>query len=176
MERDFEKFQGGPSEAASKRVHVTISPQKLIHLNRNMYHQLGKPDAVYLHFSRTRDNHSSRTGQPAPAAIVPGHAKRPRLAYKFSPVLPPFRYRHRHDPKIHPPRDRRQCPLPKTRRNHLRRRTEEAKEREKQERLDKRPYLVLYYYWYILLVVDSCWLASKLSRGYTLTQDGFEER
>ena len=36
-------------------MHVTISPAKLILLNRNVYHQLGKPAAVYLNFSRTRD-------------------------------------------------------------------------------------------------------------------------
>lgn len=55
MDREFEKFRGGPNEAASKRVHVTISPAKLILLNRNIYHQLGRPAAVYLHYSRTRD-------------------------------------------------------------------------------------------------------------------------
>ena len=55
MERDFERFHGGPNEAASKRVHVTISPAKLILLNRNIYYTLGKPAAVYLNYSRTRD-------------------------------------------------------------------------------------------------------------------------
>jgi hypothetical protein len=55
MDRDFEKFRGGPNEAASKRVHVTISPANLILLNRNVYHLLGKPEAVYLHYSRARD-------------------------------------------------------------------------------------------------------------------------
>lgn len=55
MEREFERFHGGPGEAASKRIHVTISPAHLILLNRNIYHQLGKPAAVYLNYSRTRD-------------------------------------------------------------------------------------------------------------------------
>ena len=55
MDRDFEKFSGGPNEAASKRLRVTISPAYLILLNRNMFYQLGKPAAVYLHYSRTRD-------------------------------------------------------------------------------------------------------------------------
>lgn len=55
MDRDFEKFRGGPNEAASLRVHVTISPAHLILLNRNIYNTLGKPAAVHLHYSRTRD-------------------------------------------------------------------------------------------------------------------------
>lgn len=55
MDREFERFHGGPNEAASKRVHVTISPAHLILLNRNIYYTLGKPAAVYLNYSRTLD-------------------------------------------------------------------------------------------------------------------------
>ena len=55
LERDFERFHGGPNEPASKRLHVTISPTKLILLNHNAYHLIGKPAAVYLNFSRLRD-------------------------------------------------------------------------------------------------------------------------
>ncbi|HRI02571.1 MAG TPA: hypothetical protein PLL77_02405 [Pyrinomonadaceae bacterium] len=55
LEREFERCRGGPTEAAQKRVHITISPQKLILLNRNAYHMLGKPEAVHLNYSRTRD-------------------------------------------------------------------------------------------------------------------------
>jgi hypothetical protein len=56
MERDYERFRGGPNEAASKRVHITISPANLILLNRNIYERIGKPEAVYLYFSRERDS------------------------------------------------------------------------------------------------------------------------
>jgi len=55
MDREFERFHGGPNEAASRRVHVTISPAHLILLNRNIYFHLGKPAAVYLNYSRTSD-------------------------------------------------------------------------------------------------------------------------
>ncbi|MBK8465751.1 MAG: hypothetical protein IPL32_07965 [Chloracidobacterium sp.] len=55
LDREFERFHGGPNEAASKRLHVTISPAKLILLNRNMYNLLGKPAAVYLNYSRVSD-------------------------------------------------------------------------------------------------------------------------
>jgi hypothetical protein len=55
MHRDFERFRGGPNEAMSKRLHVTISPAKLILLNRNVYNLLGRPAAVHLGYSRQRD-------------------------------------------------------------------------------------------------------------------------
>ena len=55
MEREFERFKGGPTEASAKRIHVTIGPQKVILLNRNMYNILGKPSAVFLDYSRKRD-------------------------------------------------------------------------------------------------------------------------
>ncbi len=55
MDREFERFRGGPNEALSKRLHVTISPAHLILLNRNLYDQLGRPEAVHLGYSRERD-------------------------------------------------------------------------------------------------------------------------
>jgi hypothetical protein len=55
LDREFERFRGGPNEALSKRVHVTISSKNLILLNRNAYILLGKPAAVYLNFSKARD-------------------------------------------------------------------------------------------------------------------------
>ena len=55
MDREFERFRGGANEAMSKRLHVTISPAKLILLNRNVYNLFGKPAAVYLNYSRERD-------------------------------------------------------------------------------------------------------------------------
>ncbi|MEQ1646763.1 MAG: hypothetical protein ABL959_25135, partial [Pyrinomonadaceae bacterium] len=55
MDRDFERFRGGPNEAIGNRLHVTISPQRLILLNRNMFTALGSPAAVYLNYSRQRD-------------------------------------------------------------------------------------------------------------------------
>ncbi len=74
LDREFERYQGGPNEAASKRLHVTISPAKLILLNRNVYHLLGKPAAVYLNFNRMRD-------------IIAIEPSSPRLPQSF-PVLP----------------------------------------------------------------------------------------
>ncbi len=55
LDRDFERFLGGAGEPASKRVHVTISPQNLILLNRNAFEMFGRPEAVRLSYSRQRD-------------------------------------------------------------------------------------------------------------------------
>lgn len=55
MDREFERFRGGANEAMSKRLHVTISPANLILINRNVYELFGKPAAVYLNYSRSRD-------------------------------------------------------------------------------------------------------------------------
>ncbi len=51
-DEDFERYRGGANQAVARRVHVTISPARLILLNRRMYELMGKPEAVYLSFSR----------------------------------------------------------------------------------------------------------------------------
>lgn len=56
MDRDFQRFPGGPNEAASKRLHATITPERLIRINRNIHELLGKPDAVRLYYSEKRDS------------------------------------------------------------------------------------------------------------------------
>jgi len=55
MDRDYEKFRGGPTLAPSDRIYVTINKENVIGINQNCYRMLGKPPAVFLYFSRTRD-------------------------------------------------------------------------------------------------------------------------
>lgn len=55
MDRDLEKFRGGPNKPAQFRMRVTLSRTNVLSFNRNTWHQLGKPAAAYLYFSRTRD-------------------------------------------------------------------------------------------------------------------------
>ncbi|MBK9154789.1 MAG: hypothetical protein IPM25_11335 [Chloracidobacterium sp.] len=55
MERDFEKFRGGPNKPAQFRMRVTLSKTNVLSFNRNAWQKLGEPPAVYLYFSRTRD-------------------------------------------------------------------------------------------------------------------------
>lgn len=55
MDRDFERFRGGPNEPLQSRIYVTLSPRRNLVLNRNAYEQLGRPAAVRLYYSRDRD-------------------------------------------------------------------------------------------------------------------------
>ena len=55
IDRDFEKFRGGPTQPRSERIHVTLDWRNVIGINDNLYRLLGKPSAVYLYYSRTRD-------------------------------------------------------------------------------------------------------------------------
>lgn len=80
MDRVFEKFRGGPNEAFSKRLHVTISPANLILLNRNIFVQMGRPDAVHLGFDRARD-------------IIAIEPTSPRLTDAFPVVANPRNWR-----------------------------------------------------------------------------------
>jgi hypothetical protein len=55
MDRDLEKFRGGPNKPAQYPMRVSISRASVITFNKNAYAQMGKPAAVYLYFSRVRD-------------------------------------------------------------------------------------------------------------------------
>ena len=55
LDRKFEKFLGGPTEAPEQRIYVSITKAGLISLNAKCYRELGKPKAVFLHFSRLDD-------------------------------------------------------------------------------------------------------------------------
>ena len=55
IEREFEKYRGGPTEDPRVRVHVSLAPNGRMILNRKAYEMIGKPPAVYLYFSRTTD-------------------------------------------------------------------------------------------------------------------------
>ena len=55
LDRKFEKFLGGPTQPPEQRVHVTIDKRNVIQMNKRCYLELGKPQAVYLHFSRVDD-------------------------------------------------------------------------------------------------------------------------
>ena len=80
MDRQFERFRGGANEAASKRVYVSISPAHIILLNRNIYHKIGKPAAVYLNYSRELD-------------IIAIEPASPRLPDSFPVVANPCNWR-----------------------------------------------------------------------------------
>ena len=119
MEREFEKFRGGPTLAPSDRIYVTINKENVIGINQNCYRMLGKPPAVFLYFSRTRDCHRGRAGpEPASARSVPRQTKNERrLARQRLALLESLRHPHRHNRTLHQPRDPRRQASSKTLRN-----------------------------------------------------------
>jgi hypothetical protein len=48
----WEEFEDGPTEPRENRLHVTLSPRCVIHLNGNVFEKLGKPAFVRLLFDR----------------------------------------------------------------------------------------------------------------------------
>lgn len=55
IDRQCEKFLGGPTVAFSERVHVTIDKTGKIFLNAKAHRMMGRPQAVYLYFNRVKD-------------------------------------------------------------------------------------------------------------------------
>ena len=55
LDREYEKFTGGPTQSVYDRYHVTINKRNIIGLNEKLYRELGKPALVYLYFNRARD-------------------------------------------------------------------------------------------------------------------------
>ena len=46
LDREWEKFRGGPRPAAQDRIHVTLNRQSKIYFNTNAYRVMGRPEAV----------------------------------------------------------------------------------------------------------------------------------
>ena len=55
IEREFEKYRGGPTVDPKVRVHVSLSPIGRLILNNKAYALIGKPPAVNLFYSRVHD-------------------------------------------------------------------------------------------------------------------------
>lgn len=64
LERDFEKFTGGPTPATRDRMHVTLSALGVIYLNQNTHRLLGNPAAVALYYSRDKDTIAIEPASP----------------------------------------------------------------------------------------------------------------
>jgi hypothetical protein len=55
LERDFEKYNGGPVVSTRDRMHVTLSALGVIYMNKKAYEVFGRQAAVALYYSRERD-------------------------------------------------------------------------------------------------------------------------
>ena len=68
MDRDFEKFRGGPTLPPQGHLYVSITRQNMIGMIAFCYRELGKPPAVNLYFSLARDIIMI---EPVPSANLP---------------------------------------------------------------------------------------------------------
>ena len=72
----LEKFTDGPTPSPRERMHVTINKGGSIRLNENCYRRLGKPDAVYLYYSK----------EDQVIALEPVHSFRMPMAFPVKPT------------------------------------------------------------------------------------------
>ena len=56
LDRDWERFRGGPRRRARDRMHVTLNPNSIISLNPTAHSALGRPEAVHLYFNPKKDS------------------------------------------------------------------------------------------------------------------------
>ena len=54
MDKEWERYHGGPTTPRETRMHVTVSKLGQIVINNNLYRRIGKPAAVYIYFNRAR--------------------------------------------------------------------------------------------------------------------------
>lgn len=64
LERDFEKFEGGPVLSSRDRMHVTLSELGVIYMNQNAHRLFGSPQAVSFYYSRERDTIAIEPANP----------------------------------------------------------------------------------------------------------------
>jgi hypothetical protein len=55
LEREWEKFTGGPASGSSDSVRVTLNRRGLIYMNTKAYSAIGRPKAVALFYNREAD-------------------------------------------------------------------------------------------------------------------------
>ena len=67
LDRQWEKFAGGPNVPNRDRIHITINGMGLIYINGNAHRMLGSPEGVQLFFNRSKDM----------IAVKPAHARLP---------------------------------------------------------------------------------------------------
>ncbi len=56
LDRQWEKFRGGPTPKAAVRLRVTINRDGLIYMNAKVYEALNRPEAVALYYNREADS------------------------------------------------------------------------------------------------------------------------
>jgi len=71
IDREWEKFSGGPFVPYSDRVYVTLSRKGKLHINVKTYELIGKPQRVLLYFNRKKDTIGIRPAHDRLAEAFP---------------------------------------------------------------------------------------------------------
>lgn len=93
LERDFEKYVGGPNQSVSDRVHITLSRNGQLYLNQTAHNLLGRPQSVIFHYSREKDVIAVEPSNPRLAVSFPVWQKRVGWRINASPVCNHFNIR-----------------------------------------------------------------------------------
>lgn len=90
LDRQWERFKGGPTIASSKRLHITVGKRGLLYMNANAHRLLGRPAAVYLYFNREKDQIALEPANPRLPESFPLREKREGFAVYATPFFRHF--------------------------------------------------------------------------------------
>ena len=93
LDREWEKYSGGPSVSTHKRVHVTIRQRGDIYLNKFAWNVLGKPKAVALYYNRERDEIAMEPADPRRPENFPVQERHTGYRIAAGPFCQHFRIR-----------------------------------------------------------------------------------
>ncbi len=85
LDREWEKFKGGPTIASRDRMHVTLGKKGLLYMNTNTHRIMGRPAAVYLFFNRAKDTIGIQPASPRMPEAFPIVEKREGYAINAAP-------------------------------------------------------------------------------------------
>ncbi len=71
LDREWEKFDGGPFVPFADRMYVTLSGKGKLLLNRKTHAVIGKPERVLLYFNRKKDTIGIRPAHERLAEAFP---------------------------------------------------------------------------------------------------------
>jgi hypothetical protein len=75
LDREWEKFKGGPRPLARDHVHVTLNRQSVFFLNDAALRLMGNPEAVHLYFNRNKDKIALTPASPRLSDAFPIRVK-----------------------------------------------------------------------------------------------------
>lgn len=90
LDREWEKFKGGPTVASQNQLHVTLGRKGVLYINGNTHRLLGRPTGVYLFFNRAKDTIAVQPASPRLPEAFPVKEKREGYIIHASPFCRHF--------------------------------------------------------------------------------------